>query len=153
MASLIRSDLDFILQQIFIAEAHAAGTDLMALVPDVFAPFGLRTVDGSYNSLVNPLTGASDQPFPTLVAPNLPYPYSTFGSVIDGQPRIISNLIADMTSTNPAAVQAFVAAGLGSIRADGALLDSDGMVIPTGTLLTIPNIAPDAGLSAPFNSW
>jgi hypothetical protein len=44
--------------------------------------------------------------------------------------------------------------GPGTIReSDGALLDLDGNVIPPGTLLTIPNVAPDAGLSAPFNSW
>ena len=27
---------------------------------------------------------------------------------------------------------------------DGALLDADGIVIPPGTVLTLPNVAPDA---------
>ncbi|MEJ5989219.1 peroxidase family protein [Ramlibacter sp. PS3R-8] len=154
MATLNLSDLEFIQQQILIAEAHAAGADLLSLVPDVFAPVGLRTVDGSNNSLVDPLLGASDQPFPTLVPPDPPGAYGAGGWVYDAQPRIISNLVADMTSDNPAAVQAFVDGGLGSIReSDGALLDAEGTVIPAGTLLTIPNVAPDAGLSAPFNSW
>jgi Ca2+-binding RTX toxin-like protein len=156
MATLIRSDLEFILQQIQIAEAHAAGADLATLVPNAFAPLGLRTVDGSYNNLVpgEGNTGAADQPFATMVDPNPRAPYSGATSVMDAQPRIISNLIADMTSSNPAAVQAFVAGGQGTIREyDGALLDLDGNVIPPGTLLTIPNVAPDAGLSAPFNSW
>jgi hypothetical protein len=153
MASLIRADLEFVLQQIQIAEAHAAGADLTALVPSVFSPFGLRTVDGSYNNLVTGQSGfgAADQPFQTLVPPAPAY---APGNAIDPQPRIISNLVADMTSNNPAAVSAFVEAGLGTIReADGALLDLEGNVIPPGTLLTIPNVAPDAGLSAPFNSW
>ena len=156
MATLIRSDLDFILQQIQIAEAHAAGGDLATLVSNPFAPLGLRTVDGSYNNLVagQEHLGAADQPFPTFVDPNPPGAYANPGSVMDATPRIISNLVADMTSNNPAAVQAFVAGGLGTIReSDGALLDLDGHVIPPGTLLTIPNVAPDAGLSAPFNSW
>ena len=42
--------------------------------------------------------------------------YGTAGNVADADPRIISNLIADMTSNNPAAVQAFVDAGLGTAR-------------------------------------
>ena len=49
---LIRSDLEFILQQIVIAERHAAGEDLLSLLPNVQVPFGLRTVDGTYNNLV-----------------------------------------------------------------------------------------------------
>ncbi|AOF85245.1 hemolysin-type calcium-binding repeat family protein [Hydrogenophaga sp. RAC07] len=169
MASLIRSDLEFILQQILISEAHVAGADLTSLLPNTFAPFGLRTVDGTYNNLMPGQTdyGAADQPFPQMV--DAVYPddadgdtfgpvtntdYGTSGNVADADPRIISNLIADMSSNNPAAVTAFVEAGLGSIRdSDGALLDLDGNVIPPGTLLTIPNVAPDEGLSAPFNSW
>ena len=154
MASLIRSDLDFILQQILIAEAHVAGADLATLVSNPYAPLGLRTVDGSNNNILNTSSGAADQPFPTLVPPDPPAPYDVTGNVIDPEPRIISNLVADMTSNNPAAVQAFVDAGFGSIRAaDGALLDANGVVIPPGTLLSITNTAPDAGLSAPFNSW
>src|SRR4051812_3855393 len=117
MASLIRSDLEFILRQIQIAEANAAGVPLAELVPDPTAPFGLRTVDGSYNNLANPTFGAADQPFPTFVPPNPPPAYDVAGNVIDPQPRIISNLVADMSSSNPAAVQAFVDGGLGTIRA------------------------------------
>ena len=169
MASMIRSDLDFVLQQILIAEAHAAGADLVSLLPNTFAAFGLRTVDGSYNNLMPGQTdfGAADQEFPRLVeaeyrddldGDNVGFPvpggtdYGADGNIIDADPRIISNLIADMTSNNPAAVQAFVDAGFGSI-VDGVLLDANGVPIPPGTLLTIPNVAPDEGLSAPFNSW
>ena len=48
----IISDLEFILAQIEIAEANAAGTPLIDLLPNVEVPFGLRTVDGSFNNLV-----------------------------------------------------------------------------------------------------
>ena len=58
------------------------------------------------------------------------------GFVSDSQPRIISNLIVDQTVSNPAAV-----------AVAGPDVDAD----PLGTL-PIPNIAPDVGLSAPFNS-
>ena len=46
------SDLQFILDQITIAERHAAGEDLLSLLPNSRVPFGLRTVDGSFNNLV-----------------------------------------------------------------------------------------------------
>ena len=69
MAQLIKSDLEFILQQILIAEAHATGADLASLLPNVFVPFGLRTVDGSFNHLVPGQIefGAADNLFPRLV--------------------------------------------------------------------------------------
>ena len=74
MASMIRTDLEFVLQQILLAEAHAAGADPVTLVPNTFAPFGLRTVDGTYNNLMPGQTdfGAADQPFPQLVDPVFP---------------------------------------------------------------------------------
>ena len=49
----IRSDLDFILDQIKIAERNAAGEDLVDILPNIRVPFGLRTVDGSDNNLIN----------------------------------------------------------------------------------------------------
>ena len=71
MAQLIKSDLEFILQQILIAEAHAAGADPASLLPNSFVPFGLRTVDGSFNNLVPGQSefGAADNLFPRLVDP------------------------------------------------------------------------------------
>jgi Ca2+-binding RTX toxin-like protein len=176
MATLIRSDLEFILQQILISEAHAAGADLTSLVPNAFAPLGLRTVDGSYNNLVPGQSdfGGADQPFPHLVdqvfsndadgdsidlnggAPGgllTNTNYGANGSVVDADPRIISNLVADQTAANPAALAAFLDAGLGTQDPDGTVRDADGVIIPPGTPLPIPNTAPDVGLSAPFNSW
>jgi hypothetical protein len=157
---LIRSDLEFILQQIQISEQHADGTPLSDLLPNAFVPFGLRTVDGSYNNLVpgQQFFGAADQPFPTLLDPQfLNASYAGTGSVIDSAPRTISNLISDQTITNPAAVQAFVDGGFG-VLVGGVLhyLNEDGSAgapVPAGVTLTIPNTAPDEGLSAGFNTW
>jgi hypothetical protein len=159
-----------------LANHYLAGADLTGLLPNTFVPFGLRTVDGSLNNLLPGQTefGAADNQFPRLVDPvfrddldgdtfdaNGPAPggevtntnYGTPGNVADADPRIISNLIVDQTISNPAAVQAFVDAGLGTLNPDGVLLDLNGDPIPAGQTLTIPNTAPDEGLSAPFNSW
>src|SRR5262249_10145321 len=112
---LIRSDLSFILDQIKIAERDAAGEDLINILPNVRAPFGLRTVDGSFNNLVNfgPKDqtdfGVADTPFPRLTNPlfrpteNGTSYAQTSGTVIDSTPRTISNLIVDQTANNPAA--------------------------------------------------
>jgi Ca2+-binding RTX toxin-like protein len=152
MVQLTKHDLNFILAQIKIAEAHAAGGDLAALVAgyngnDGFAqahllPYGLRTVDGSYNNLLpgRENWGAADQSFPGIFTPEymndadgdrydfnpLPnmetwytnndyanagprtgsQPGPGSGTVIDADPRIISNLIVDQTLKNPAAIAA-----------------------------------------------
>src|SRR4051794_37760672 len=77
MVQVIKHDLEFILKQIKIAEAHAAGGDLATLVAEAggvdptavgtpsqahLLPYGLRTVDGSYNNLIDGQEewGASD---------------------------------------------------------------------------------------------
>ena len=67
----IRSDLEFILQQILIAEQHAAGADLLSLLPNSLVPFGLRTIDGSFNNLIEGQEnfGAADDLFPRLTDP------------------------------------------------------------------------------------
>jgi hypothetical protein len=155
-------DLRFIFHQIEIAEAHAAGGELLGLgpnqVPEVRIPWGLRTVDGSFNHLAadNRTFGSADQAFPRLTAPlfraaevtppafgpAVPTSYTQKrGNVFDSQPRVISNLIADQTVRNPAAV-AVSTEGNG-----GTPVTPD----PLGTL-PIGNVAPDVGLSAPFNS-
>ena len=53
MVTFIKSDLDFILDQILIAERNAAGENLLDILPNVQVPWGLRTVDGSFNNLVS----------------------------------------------------------------------------------------------------
>ena len=67
-----QADLEFILAQIKIAEAHAAGQPLFGpggLVPAYNVSWGLRTVDGTYNNLLHETWGAADQQFPTLMDP------------------------------------------------------------------------------------
>ena len=117
MVAFIRSDLEFILAQILIAERHAAGESLRDILPNVQVPWGLRTVDGSFNSLVpgQDQFGAADNLFPRLLDPvfrdaEAGTSYAqTSGFVFDSQPRIISNLIVDQTDNNPAAVAAAAA--------------------------------------------
>jgi Ca2+-binding RTX toxin-like protein len=140
-------DLRFIFHAIEIAQAHSAGGELFGTGPNQVAevrlPFGLRTIDGSFNHLTPGQTqfGAADVTFPRLTTPvfrtaeeGTSYA-QTKGTVIDSQPRIISNLIVDQTANNPAAVEA---AGPAPV------------VTPSGAFF-IPNVAPDVGLSAPFN--
>jgi hypothetical protein len=179
MATFNRNDLEFILQQILMAEEG-----VLPLSPHL--AFGLREVAGTNNNSVpgQGTYGSADQIFPRLTVPlfrtvsvnidgtvfdpnpfsagdfmttsyasTIPGPASAFGvNVVDAAPRIISNLIADQSSSNLAAVEAQNAAldALGSgykfnpgtpasVGADGSLF--------------IPNVTPDAGFSAPYNSW
>ena len=58
-------DLRFILNQIRIAERHVAGEELRDIIPNSTLPWGLRTVDGSYNNLIpgQEHFGAADELF------------------------------------------------------------------------------------------
>ena len=160
------ADLTFVLQQIQIAEAHAAGIPLTSIlldengqviadpealngqgltyyvldvvnglvprdanqplaIPDPHVPFGLRTVDGTYNNIIpgRETWGAADQSMPRLLDPKYtsgigsadldgPGPggvvvggdYANPGNIVDTAPRTISNLIVDMSLNNPAAI-------------------------------------------------
>ncbi|MBJ2154272.1 peroxidase family protein [Variovorax sp. IB41] len=127
-----QADLEFILAQIKISEAHAAGQPLFGpggLVPAYNVSWGLRTVDGTYNNLLHETWGAADQPFPTLLdpayrpadgtlfdpdgpgpAPAMPTaanynPSNNPNSLVfDSSLRTISNLLVDQTLGNPAAI-------------------------------------------------
>jgi Ca2+-binding RTX toxin-like protein len=162
MAKYILSDLEFILQQIKIAERHAAGESLRDMLPNTEIGFGLRTLDGSFNNLVPGQThfGAADRVFPRLLTPVFRNDqdgdsfgpvtntdYGASGNVADADPRIISNLIVDQSAANPAAIAAAAAVD-GSALVTGAR--ADGTSFQTHY---IPNVAPDEGLSAPFNQW
>ncbi|HEV7307043.1 peroxidase family protein [Ensifer sp.] len=138
MVKLNRNDLEFILKQIKIAEAHTAaingGADpraaLEQLVSSPLLPYGLRTVDGSFNNFQPNMTqfGSSDETMVRLLTPNYApaeinprngqqtsYADPT-GSVYDSQPRLISNIVADQSLNNPAAI----AAALASVDIKGA---------------------------------
>ncbi|MCS3743702.1 peroxidase family protein, partial [Rhizobium sp. BK661] len=279
-------DMIFILRQIKIAEAHAAGTALTEIyvdsegnvvpagtpgallaIPDPHVPAGLRTVDGTYNNVVpgRETWGAADQSMPRLLdgsfvndadgdtmpfgppgspavtnndygvvgSPSLPSVNGGHtGNVADADPRIISNLVVDMSINNPAAIFAaltyagsedpqadlerLLAARVTQAEADAALATAQtavataeaavnaavaayvpgdpllldaiqtaaealtvaeethahatavaanpsaafvafaeelGLTVNDQGTLVIPNIAPDEGLSAPFNAW
>jgi len=291
------ADLQFVLKQIKIAEAHSNGAALTEIridpntgevvtdasqydadgnflgiqtwaraIPDPKTPFGLRTVDGSFNNIVEgrELWGAADQPMPRYLDPNYidggpEAPFSlgpgplqpvtntnygvnqgtpTFpgpgtngghtGNVVDSDPRLISNLVVDMSINNPAAIFAalkfaesedpyadlaeLTAARVTQAQADAAvaaaltavsdattllqttiansptnidliqtqaaaltqaeaelatalefqanpntaflaLAEEKGLVVDEKGSLVIPNVAPDEGISAPFNAW
>src|SRR4051812_13177369 len=187
--TLNAGDLRFILEQIKVAERHAAtatpanpcGTMLGSgphQVPAPQLPYGLRTVDGSCNNLEpgQAAFGAAQQPMPRLAAPVFrgaedadvpglgpvgpPGPTSyaqRSGAVVDSRPRLISNLVADQTAANPAAV---LAAGVphrgfgsGPTAVPCTAPGVPGGCVPDGQTLPIPNVSTDAGLSPPFNSW
>ncbi|THV10288.1 peroxidase family protein, partial [Rhizobium rhizophilum] len=156
MVQVNQHDLEFILRQIKIAEANSiahSGTNASALtniwidelgnvVPQgttgatlaisaEHVPYGLRTVDGSYNNLGEGREnwGAADQPFERLLEQGWRVEtddtitlvtgfgqtgptfttlgnstYSPTGAVVDADPRLISNLVVDQTLANPAAI-------------------------------------------------
>jgi Ca2+-binding RTX toxin-like protein len=157
-------------------------------IPDALTSYGLRTVDGSCNNLLpgREKFAAADVPFPRLAGspvfrqaegapagffgPGSPaIPSSSYaqkkGFVFDSQPRVISNLISDQTSTNPAAV----AAAQFPVRTQGNPASATPCTtepgpnnVPPGVpanctpahkTLFIPNVTTDVGLSPPFNSW
>ena len=98
-----RTDLEFILQQILMAEAGQPPVS-----PHL--AFGLREVAGTNNSTDpgNSLFGSSDQAFLRQTDAlfqsadgGTSYSKAT-GFVIDADPRMISNLIVDQTANNPA---------------------------------------------------
>src|SRR3954470_18789883 len=185
-------DLKFILKQIKIAEHHAAtqtpsnmcGTlvgPAADQIPDRLTSFGLRTVDGSCNNLFasRETFSAADQKFPRLTDPVFragedagpfgppgPTSYANAnGNVVDSQPRTISNLIVDQTSTNPAAVAAaaFPVRTQGNPGLHPCTTDPDPLAtppvladppdcVPSHKTLFIPNVTTDVGLSPPYNS-
>ncbi|GAA2175481.1 hypothetical protein GCM10009784_18010 [Arthrobacter parietis] len=177
------SDLAFILRQIKIAEAHVRNTTsetgpcgaLLGTGPDQvpgpLVSYGLRTVDGSCNNLQAGREdfAESNRLFPRLTTPDYldaddgaiirqpgPTTYDGVGNVVDAAPRVISNLIVDQTSTNPAAVSAAQYPVRTQSGADSVVpCDAGGLpagCVPAGETLFIPNITTDVGLSPPYNS-
>jgi len=161
-----QSDLEFILQQIKIAEAHAGGASLYDLVGNPLLPYGLRTVDGTFNSLVpgQQHYGSADQTMPRLLEPEFRdaengidgpgappgFPGSgtqtsyeqTSGYVVDSQPRIISNLIVDQSLNNPAAVMAALEyAGSSDVFGDAQLVANALATLKTAEAAALGNSA------------
>ena len=160
-----RVDLDYILTQIKMAEANQP--PISALLA-----FGLRTVSGEDNSAVGGqgTFGESDQAFPRLTTPvlgiaqddqfapgiNLTTYAQTHGFVFNSNPRLISNLIADQSTANPAALEAATSQStvMPAVQDPNKVPAFDGIDPTTGLPnFSIPNVTPDGGISAPFNTW
>ena len=114
MVAFNRGDLDFILQQIKIAEQLADNVPLAqieggALALDPTLPFGLRTVSGLGNNLIDPNFGAADQPFPNQVpGPVVPVNEGDDSLSFGPESVLVNNdygVIAENTSTHPRAIQ------------------------------------------------
>ncbi len=197
MAKFNRIDLEHVLRQILMAEAGQ-------LPVNPHLAFGLRQVNGQFNNSVpgHSAYGAADRLFPRVgdqllqsadtvlfdlpgtipgeLAPGTVTSYTqTQGYVWDADPRVISNLIADQTALNPAALAAqnLSTPGTGYLyQHGGAQLVANPLYnpnapegldnlqyIPNNVAISpsvdaagnlfIANVTPDAGLSAPFNSW
>ena len=166
---LTQTDLEFILDQVMIGEAHAnrtrtatgyttscltaadipAGRLALTYPYQVTQPWGIRQVDGRCNSLVTGQRewGASDNIFPRMVPANYKSPYTVGANVTDPSPRYISNLIADQTSNNPAATA--VANRMAAVSST-VTNPTSGL---TSTLYELGNVTPDFAVSAPYNSW
>ncbi|MBL0407568.1 heme peroxidase, partial [Microvirga aerilata] len=180
MVHIVKHDLEFILKQIKIAEAHSAGTPLNQIridangnisanpndplaVPTPLSPYGLRTVDGSYNNMMEGRDqwGAADNPFPRVTDPYyrnegddaMPAGYvagnnnnyGQQGDVVDADPRLISNLIVDQTLDNPAAISAALTyAGITGAAQTAAITEIRGAYLAvkagTGTQATLNTI-------------
>lgn len=194
MVDLVKHDLEFILRQIKIAEAHAAGGDLATLVAAEGAvagaagtapaaasllPYGLRTVDGSYNNLVpgREKWGASDQPFKELLTPT--YLNEADGDKLDfGSHDLNGDGVADtppiwytnndygvkgagthVIDADPRIISNLIVdqtlanpAALAAMSEDAFTFDHDGKA-GTPDLVFMPNVAPDEGLSSPYSGW
>ncbi len=162
---LLRSDLEFILQQIQIAEQHVAAINantnpaltsadllLEILAGDTQSPLGLRAVDGSLNNLVRTTAGASDQAFPRLTAPATPgvpptsSPATPLELPASQSPRLISNLIADQTAANPAAVLAAQQAGGGPALWQGVTVNGTRYTNINDPALQGTTVIPEPGM-------
>ncbi len=140
-------------------------------------PLGLRQVDGQCNNISNVTAepsatsvsngdtaayGSADHEFMRLEPratgsgnPNRAKYDSPLASVSDSSPRVISNLISDQTTANPAAVAAASEAvqvlyGAGGYTSEWSVNATTGAPVET---LDIPNITPDYNVSAGYNSW
>ena len=89
MVTFNLADLEFILDQIEIAERNAAGEALIDILPNVQVPLGLRTVSGEFNNLVTSQDqfGSADDLFPRLLSPEWRVvggvSYNSDGTVVD----------------------------------------------------------------------
>ncbi|MGA8046880.1 MAG: hypothetical protein WCA30_11515, partial [Dermatophilaceae bacterium] len=171
------NDLDFILRQIQIAEAHAAGGDLLCAsetdttgkcVPSPGLPLGLRTVDGSHNNLLEGRSqwGAGDEPFRKWLEPyyrQADAPLQAPGAPPAGDTSMCEPGLTCYEQWEPGHIvydaepreisNLIVDQSVSNPAAVNAATHLPGAEIrPDGTIF-LPNMAPDEGLSAPTNAF
>lgn len=176
---VIEEDLAFILRQIQISEAHAAGGDLLCAevtdtsgkcVPSANVPAGLRTVDGSFNNLLAGQQdfGAADRVFPKL----LPQEWRQADPALTAAgapPAGDTSMCADPNATcysmsqpghfvydsDPRTISNLI---VDQTENNPAAVDAMLAIDPAATPdangnVSIPNTTADEALSAPFNTW
>ncbi len=177
---LIEEDLEHILKQIQIAEAHAAGGQLLCneptdtsgkCVPDPALPLGLRTVDGSYNNLEHPTYGKADEAFPTKlprlwrgadeeqpVPPYIPANNPDHMDMCEAGKTCYS-MHEDghhVYDADPRIISNLIVdqtdQNPAAVNAQLNQADAGAVIEPDGDVF-LPNTAPDEALSAPFNAW
>jgi len=181
---LTADDLEFILAQIQISESHAAGNDLLCAspldttgkcVPDENLPYGLRTVDGSFNNLAagQDQWGSADRTFPKL----LPESWRQADPVPAGPgwPPNMGPAGADQAASCDPGVTCYAMSDANSFVYDSEPRTISNLIVdqtdgnpaainahdstpgattdPISGRIFIPNEAPDEGLSAPANLW
>ena len=145
------------------------GSTLATDIPDPLLPLGLRQIDGrnnnlsdgysewsGYNYLVtdplitgNSVLGSAGQPFKRETPLSWRGDYSNrTGSVTDNVIRTISNLIADQSSSNPAAV----AAANGSAEEGSSAAGTNSYLIPNRSVNAGIN-APNSGIFSLFGQF
>ncbi|EYR62923.1 heme peroxidase [Actinotalea ferrariae CF5-4] len=176
---ILPSDLEFILAQIKISESHAAGNPLLCAsptdtsgtcVPHPQLPWGLRTVDGSFNNLLPGQSrfGSADQPMTRLLdidlrpgvgeAPPAGAP-TTPGTtaVCTGEfatPTCYRQTSGFVYDSHPRVTSNLIVdQTTGNPAAVAVAGKVEGSTTAPDGRLFIPNEAPDEGLSAPYNTW
>ena len=178
---LTQNDLEFILRQIQISEAHAAdetnpsnyelycpdqGVTAQNCVSDLMKPAGVRTVDGSYNNLLATEYGASDNAFPRLLTPewrqaepevaNLEFDPNTPAQTAMCDPGLTcyeqtEGIVYD---SHPREISNLIVdQTLNNPAIENQLEAGTAVRVPGTNRVTIPNTAPDEELSAPFNTF
>ena len=181
--TLNQNDLEFILRQIQISEAHAAdvlnpsnyellctdqGDAAQNCVSDEARPKGVRTVDGSFNNLrVQQVDyGASDVPFPRLLDAEwrqaepedlaLGFDENTPAQteMCDPGTTCYEQVQGNVYDSQPRLISNLI---VDQTMDNPAIVNQweagTAITVPGTNRVTIPNTAPDEELSAPFNTF
>ncbi|QKJ19199.1 cell wall-binding repeat-containing protein [Microbacterium hominis] len=180
---LTQNDLEFILRNIQISEAHAADVldpsnyELLCDLPDDLAqncvndaarPAGVRTVDGSFNNLLIDQSefGAADNVFPRLLGTewrqadpevlDLGFEANAPGisDACDPGTTCYEQIEGNVYDAHPRQISNLIVDQTTDNPAIVNQLDAGTAIpVPGTNRVIIPNSAPDEALSAPFNTF